>query len=71
MIAILKSEWIKYRTLMSNWVLAIIAFAFPVVVVVLVAALGDLFEINGGDLAELILCSEYRLGLIAPCANVT
>ena len=54
MIAILKSEWIKYRTLMSNWVLAIIAFAFPVVVVVLVAALGDLFEINGGDLAELI-----------------
>ncbi len=54
MIAILSSEWIKYRTLLSNWVLAIIAFAFPVVVVVLVAALGDLFEINGGDLAELI-----------------
>lgn len=54
MISILASEWIKYRTLLSNWVLAIFAFAFPVVIVVLVASLGDLVDIDGRDLAELI-----------------
>ena len=41
MINVLRSEWIKLRTVRMNFVLAIIALAFPVIVVVLTASLAD------------------------------
>jgi ABC-2 type transport system permease protein len=41
MIRTIASEWIKLRTVLVHWVLAIIAVAFPLVVTVLAAALGD------------------------------
>ncbi len=40
MINTLNSEWIKLRTVLVHWVLAIIAVAFPIIVVVLVAIFG-------------------------------
>jgi ABC-2 type transport system permease protein len=39
MINLLRSEWIKVRTVRVNWVLGILAAAFPVVLIALVAAL--------------------------------
>jgi hypothetical protein len=41
MIRTITSEWIKLRTVLVHWVLAIIAAAFPIVITVLAAALGD------------------------------
>ena len=37
MINLLRSEWIKLRTVRMNWVLAIIAIGFPLVVTLLTA----------------------------------
>ncbi|MBI4885261.1 MAG: ABC transporter permease [Actinobacteria bacterium] len=37
MINVLRSEWIKLRTVRMNWILGIIAFAFPVVITLLTA----------------------------------
>jgi ABC-2 type transport system permease protein len=37
MINVLRSEWIKLRTVRMNWVLGIIAFAFPLIVTLLTA----------------------------------
>ncbi|MCU1392600.1 MAG: hypothetical protein JWM34_1028 [Ilumatobacteraceae bacterium] len=50
MIHVLRSEWIKIRTVRVNYVLGIIAFAFPVVVVALVAALNSDAQSAAGDL---------------------
>ena len=41
MIGLLRAEWIKLRTVTMNWVLGIIALAFPLVVTLLTAALTD------------------------------
>ncbi len=57
MIRTIVSEWIKLRTVLVHWVLAIIAVAFPVVVSALTAAFGDFgFEDNlSSDIAGLIV----------------
>lgn len=56
MINTLRSEFIKLRTILSHWVLAIIAFAFPVVVVTLVAIFGNWdFGIDSTDISGLIV----------------
>ena len=70
MIATLRSEWIKLRTVRVHVVLVAIAFAFPVVVTVLVASFGDDPDtVSGADLAELIgaLCvvPAMLLGVVA------
>lgn len=56
MINTLRSEFIKLRTILSHWVLAIIAFVFPVGVVVLVAMLANYdFGIDSTDISGLIV----------------
>lgn len=52
MTAVLRSEWIKLRTVRVHWVLIIIAVAFPLVVTTLVAALGELS--SSSDTASLV-----------------
>lgn len=41
MIRTIASEWIKLRTVLVHWVLALIAIAFPIVIAGLAAAFGD------------------------------
>lgn len=52
MINAVRSEWIKMRTIRMNWVLVIIAIAFPLIVSTLTAALAD--DIDARDLLEVI-----------------
>ncbi len=52
MINAVRSEWIKMRTVRMNWVLVIIAIAFPLIVSVLSAALAD--DIDARDLVEIV-----------------
>lgn len=51
MIDLVRSEWIKLRTVRVNFVLAIIAAAFPIVVITLVAALSSHVRQTAVDLA--------------------
>jgi ABC-2 type transport system permease protein len=54
-IATLRSEWIKLRTVRVNLVLVVVALAFPVVVTVLVAVFGDDPEtVRSDELADLV-----------------
>ena len=53
MINVLRSEWIKLRTVRMNWVLGIIALAFPVIVTLLTA----FFSGDDSDFTALTLLS--------------
>jgi ABC-2 type transport system permease protein len=64
MIRTIASEWIKLRTVLVHWVLAVIAVAFPLVITVLVAIFGD-FSTDGPEL------SEEVAGLLVGSAVVT
>ena len=56
MINTLRAEFIKLRTILAHWVLAIIALAFPIVVVTLVAIFGNWdFGIDSTDISGLIV----------------
>lgn len=52
MINAVRSEWIKMRTVRMNWVLVIIAIAFPLIVSTLSAALPD--DITSRDLLQIV-----------------
>lgn len=64
MINILRSEWIKLRTVRMNLVLFIIAVAFPVTVCVLVTALQKKKDINTVDLAGLVTGTSVVTALL-------
>ncbi|MBI5088487.1 MAG: ABC transporter permease [Actinobacteria bacterium] len=64
MIRVLRSEWIKFRTIRMNHVLVILAIAFPLIVVVLTAALMDVDEANAKDLAGLVTGTSVITGML-------
>lgn len=68
MIDALRSEWIKFSTLVSNWVMVAIAVAFPLVIVGLTAGFSSSAP-EGSELAELIagtgVVSALLLGALA------
>ena len=75
MIDLLRSEWIKLRTVTMNWVLAIIAVAFPLVVTLLTAFFsGDEVDFNTRDLASVLtgttVVAALLCGVIA-AASIT
>ncbi|CAB4880637.1 unannotated protein [freshwater metagenome] len=56
MIDLVRSEWIKLHTVRVNYVLGIIGAAFPLIVVVLVAALSGEPELRfGNDLVRIVI----------------
>jgi ABC-2 type transport system permease protein len=56
MINTLHAEYIKLRTILAHWILAVIAFGFPIVVVALVALFGTFsFDFESTDLSSLIV----------------
>jgi ABC-2 type transport system permease protein len=63
-INVLRSEWIKLRTVRMNSVLAIFAVGFPLVVVVLTAALIDSDEMNSRDLVGLVSGTSVITGML-------
>lgn len=69
MINTIRSEFIKLRTIVSHWVLSIIAVLFPIIVTVLVTILGFDVGPSAGDLASLIVgvsvVSAMLLGTVA------
>lgn len=68
---VLRSEWIKLRTVTVHWVLAVIGVGFPVVITVLVAVFADLENgsFSSRDLSQLIaglsVVSAMLLGSMA------
>lgn len=64
MINVLRSEWIKLRTVRMNFVLAIIAFAFPVIVVVLTASLSDTDGFETRNLVDLVTGTSVVTALL-------
>ena len=64
MINTLRSEWIKLRTVRMNLVLFIIAVAFPVIVSILVASLGDIDDLKVSDVAGLVTGTSVVTALL-------
>ena len=67
---LLRSEWIKLRTIRVTYVLTIIAGVFPLLIVVLVAALADnVIDITGSDLVSMVtqsmVLSALLLGVVS------
>jgi ABC-2 type transport system permease protein len=60
----IRSEWIKLRTVRMNLILFIIAVAFPVIVCVLVASLGDITDLKVSDVAGLVAGSSVITALL-------
>jgi ABC-2 type transport system permease protein len=60
----IRSEWIKLRTVRMNLVLFIIAVAFPVIVSILVASLGDITDLTVSDVAGLVTGSSVVTALL-------
>ena len=75
MINVLRSEWIKLRTVRMNWILGIIAFAFPVVITLLTAIFsGDDEGFDARSVLEVLtgtaVVSTLLCGVIA-AASIT
>jgi len=64
MINTIRSEWIKLRTVRMNFVLFILAVAFPVVVSVLVAALASIDDLKIHDVVGLVTGSSVVTALL-------
>lgn len=64
MIAVLRSEWIKVRTVRMNLVLAILSVAFPVVVTGLTAALIKVEDMRSENLVSLVTGTSVITGLL-------
>ncbi len=68
MIATLRSEWIKIRTVRMNWVLSVLAVAFPLGITVLTTALIDVDDMSAENLISLVtgtsIVSAMLLGVI-------
>lgn len=64
MIDTIRSEWIKLRTVRMNLILFVIAVAFPVIVCVLVASLGDITDLHVSDVAGLVVGSSVITALL-------
>ena len=60
----IRSEWIKIRTVRMNAVLAIIAIAFPLIVVILTAALGSAENASARDLVGLTTGSSVITAML-------
>jgi ABC-2 type transport system permease protein len=75
MINVLRSEWIKLRTVRMNWILGIIALAFPLIITLLTAFFnGDEHDFNGRSLLEVLtgtgVVTTLLCGVIA-AASIT
>ncbi len=66
---LIRSEWLKMRTVRVNYVLAGIAVAIPLLIVILASIFGDTGNISGDDFIGLVLGSmvvpALLLGVIA------
>lgn len=75
MINVLRAEWIKLRTVRMNWVLAIIALAFPLIITLLTSFFsGDDDDFDARTLLEVLIgtgiVSTLLCGVIA-AASIT
>ena len=64
MIDVIRSEWIKVRTVRMNWVLVIIAIAFPLIVSVLTVSLEKERNINAKDLLSVVTGTSVVTALL-------
>ena len=64
MINTIRSEWIKLRTVRMNFVLFVLAVAFPVVVSVLVASLASIDDLKVDDVVGLVTGSSVVTALL-------
>ncbi len=76
MINIVKSEWIKLRTVTMNWVLTIIAVVFPSAIALLTAFFkgDDAVPIDAQQLLQVILATSYipvLLMMVVAAASIT
>jgi len=75
-INIVKSEWIKLRTVTMNWVLSIIAIVFPSAIALMTAFFkgDDAVPIDAHQLLQVILATSYipvLLMMVVAAASIT
>ncbi|MCU1359757.1 MAG: hypothetical protein JWN99_1046 [Ilumatobacteraceae bacterium] len=71
MINTLRSEWIKLRTVRMNYVLVILAVGFPLIVVVLTAALVDVHDMSTEDLVNTVSGTSVITALLLGVIGAT
>ncbi len=73
MIDTLRSEWIKLRTVRMNWVLAIAAFAFPVLITTAMAAFsgGSTASLNAEDVFSLLTFTSVVTAILLGVIGAT
>lgn len=64
MTAVMRSEWIKLRTIRMNWVLVIIAAAFPLIVGVLTTALQGKEHIDSRNIVDVVTGTSIVTALL-------
>lgn len=70
---LLRSEWIKLRTLRLNWVLPLVGFVFVIAITGLVGIFGEINSfttISSGELAEIVGVSAILPGLLVSVIGV-
>ena len=73
MIDTLRSEWIKTITIRMNWVLAIAAFAFPVLITTAMAAFsgGSSSSLNAEDVFSLLTFTSVVTAILLGVIGAT
>ncbi len=67
----IRSEWIKFRTVLMNWVLTIIAVGLPLVVVTLTGALRDESGLDASSQFDLVTFTSVLTALLLGVIGAT
>jgi ABC-2 type transport system permease protein len=70
-IHILRSEWIKLRTVRMNFVLVILAIAFPLIITVLTALLVDVDDMGTVDVLDMIRTTSVITAMLVGVIGAT
>ena len=71
MIDALRSEWIKLRTILMNWILLTIAVAFPPIVCILTTALQDKDDVTSENVVSLVSGTSVVTALLLGVIGAT
>ena len=71
MFNILRSEWIKLRTVRMNFVLVLLALAFPLIISVLTAALVNINDMDAFDVVDMVRTTSVITAMLIGVIGAT